>query len=43
MIDRTELDRLVFTGGVPEEVRGFRPIIWRILLNYFKLDDTSDW
>jgi hypothetical protein len=42
-IVRADLDRLVFTSGVPEEVKGFRPLIWRILLNYFPDSDTSDW
>ena len=39
----TELNRLIFQGGIPDDYKGLRPIIWRILLNYFPDSDTSTW
>ena len=42
-INRTELNRLIYQGGIPDEVKGLRPLIWRILLNYLPDEDTSSW
>lgn len=39
-INRAELENLAF-NGVTDEVRGLRPIVWRILLNYLPLDATE--
>ena len=39
-IDKADLQRLAF-HGVPDEVKGLRPIVWRILLNYLPLDATK--
>lgn len=33
VIDVSKLKRLVFLGGVPDEINGLRPIVWRIMLN----------
>ena len=38
-IDRADLQRLTF-HGVPDEVKGLRSIVWKILLNYLPLDAT---
>lgn len=40
-INRKELCKTTF-NGIPDEIRGLRPIIWRILLNYLPLN-TSEW
>lgn len=38
-IDRSELEQLAF-HGISDEIKGLRPIAWRILLNYLPLDAT---
>ena len=40
-INRAELQSLAFRG-VPDEVKGLRPIVWRILLNYLP-QDAKQW
>ena len=35
------MERLSF-NGITDEVKGLRPLIWRILLNYFP-EDSSQW
>ena len=42
-INRHELNELVFKGGIPDEIKGLRPIIWRVLLNYLPSNDTKHW
>ena len=42
-IDRTELNSLVFQGGIPDEIKGLRPLIWRVLLNYLPEKNTECW
>ena len=38
-IDRSELEELAFQG-ITDEIKGLRPLVWRILLNYLPLDAT---
>lgn len=42
-IDRKELNDLVFKGGITDEIKGLRPIVWRVLLNYLPDTDTKNW
>ena len=39
-IDREELENLAF-HGITDEIKGLRPLVWRILLNYLPLDATQ--
>ena len=39
-IDRTELEALAFQG-ITDEIKGLRPLVWRILLNYLPLNATE--
>ena len=41
MVNRQVLERLSF-NGITDEVKGLRPLIWRILLNYLP-EDSSQW
>lgn len=36
-----QLKQITF-NGIPDEIKGLRPLIWRILLNHFPLD-TAKW
>jgi len=36
-IDRSELEKLAF-HGITDEIKGLRPLVWRILLNYLPLE-----
>ena len=36
-IDRTRLQELAFQG-ITDEVKGLRPLVWRVLLNYLPLE-----
>jgi TBC1 domain family member 13 len=40
-----QLDRLreLSFFGISDEIKGLRPLIWRILLNYLPTDDTDSW
>ena len=38
-----QLNKLIYQGGIPDEVKGLRPLIWRVLLNYLPDDDTTCW
>lgn len=40
-ISRKDLESLAF-HGITDEVKGLRPLVWRILLNYLPLD-ASQW
>ena len=40
-INRSELENLAF-HGITDEIKGLRPLVWRILLNYLPLE-ASDW
>ena len=40
-IDRQKLESLAF-HGITDEIKGLRPLVWRILLNYLP-DDTTQW
>ena len=40
-IDRAKLESLAFYG-ITDEIKGLRPLIWRILLNYLP-EDASEW
>jgi hypothetical protein len=40
-IDIQKLQAVTF-NGIPDEIKGLRPLVWRILLNHFPLD-TSQW
>jgi len=40
-IDLHSLQRVTF-NGIPDEIKGLRPLVWRVLLNYLPLD-TSKW
>jgi hypothetical protein len=40
-IDLKVLQRLTFQG-IPDEIKGLRPIVWRVLLNHLPLE-TSKW
>ena len=40
-INRNSLQQLSF-NGISDEIKGLRPIVWRILLNHFS-EDTSTW
>jgi hypothetical protein len=40
-IDLTQLQSLTF-NGIPDEIKGLRPLIWRILLGHLPLE-TSTW
>jgi hypothetical protein len=37
VINRDELQNVAF-HGIPDEIKGLRPIVWRILLNYLPLE-----
>ena len=39
-INLTELESLAFMG-ITDEIKGLRPLVWRILLNYLPLDATQ--
>ena len=39
-INRKELEELAFKG-ITDEIKGLRPLVWRILLNYLPLDATQ--
>lgn len=41
-INMKKLKYLVFNGGIPDDVNGLRPIIWRIMLGMWPAD-TSQW
>lgn len=34
--------KAVFQWGVPDEIKGLRPIVWRVFLNYLPTQ-TSKW
>ena len=40
MVDRGELENVSFCG-VTDEVKGLRPLVWRILLNYLPCDSST--
>jgi hypothetical protein len=40
-VDITELQKLTF-NGIPDEIKGIRPLVWRVLLNHLPRD-TSLW
>jgi hypothetical protein len=40
-VDITELQKLTF-NGIPDEIKGIRPLVWRVLLNHLPRD-TSMW
>ena len=39
-INRSELESLAF-HGITDEIKGLRPLVWRLLLNYLPLDATQ--
>ncbi len=39
-IDRSELEQLAF-HGITDEIKGLRPLVWRLFLNYLPLDATE--
>ena len=41
VIDISKLQSLTF-NGIPDEVKGLRPIVWRLLLNHLPME-TSQW
>jgi hypothetical protein len=41
VIDREKLQKISFTG-LSDEIKGLRPLVWRILLNHLPLE-TSRW
>lgn len=41
VIDIQKLSEIV-SQGIPDEIRGIRPIVWQVLLNHFPLE-TSKW
>ena len=41
-IDYDRLRELSF-HGISDEIKGLRPLIWRILLNYLPANDTGGW
>ena len=41
VIDLKQLQKLTFQG-VPDEIKGLRPLVWRVLLNHLPLD-TAHW
>lgn len=41
-IDFDRLKDLTFYG-ISDEIKGLRPLIWRILLNYLPPDDSDKW
>lgn len=41
-IDFDRLKDLTFYG-ISDEIKGLRPLIWRILLNYLPPDDSDEW
>jgi hypothetical protein len=42
-IDIKRLNKLVQKGGIPDELKGIRPIIWRVFLNYLPDKNTAQW
>mmetsp|Transcript_26378 Transcript_26378/g.19782 ORF Transcript_26378/g.19782 Transcript_26378/m.19782 type:complete len:110 (-) Transcript_26378:1042-1371(-) len=40
-IDKLKLQKLAFTG-ISDEVKGLRPIIWRVILNFLP-PETKQW
>ena len=40
-VNREELEGLAF-HGITDEIKGLRPLVWRLLLNYLPLNAT-DW
>ena len=41
-IDYDSLRELAF-HGISDEIKGLRPLIWRILLNYLPANDSNSW
>lgn len=41
VIDREKLQKISFTG-LSDEIKGLRPLVWRILLNHLPLE-TERW
>ena len=41
-IDIHRLRELAF-NGISDEIKGLRPLIWRILLNYLPTENSDDW
>jgi hypothetical protein len=41
-INVNRLRELTFYG-ISDEIKGLRPLIWRILLNYLPNDDSDSW
>ena len=39
-INRSELEELAF-HGITDEIKGLRPLVWRLLLNYLPLNATE--
>lgn len=42
IIDRERLEQLAFMG-ITDEIKGLRPLIWRVLLGYLPCDNTKSW
>ena len=42
-IKKYDLNWLVFNNGIPNELKGLRQVVWRVLLGYFSDEDTSVW
>jgi len=41
VIRRDKLQLIAF-NGIPDEIKGLRPLVWRVLLNYLPLE-TDKW
>lgn len=41
-IDEQRLRELAF-NGISDEIKGLRPLIWRILLNYLPAENSNEW
>jgi hypothetical protein len=41
-INTHALNDLCFNSGIPDEIKGLRPILWKILLNHLP-QETKDW
>ncbi len=41
-INTFSLQDCCFTSGIPDEIQGLRPLVWRILLGYLP-KTTKDW